>query len=331
MVFIITPIYNAEKYIASTVDSVQRQTVNGWKLVLVNDCSTDGTLDVVSSLANKDNRIILLNADENGGPSKARNIGIKYALEHGADYLAFIDSDDLYEPVFLEDMLRCAETTKTDIVWCDYVEDYKGSSIPHMNGENVPDLMEPSQFAGLFFRETPGLCNIWSKMYRAEFIKKNSILMNENRVCGEDWEFNCSCCMMGARVSHIAKSLYHYVRQNSASVMASYHNGDYQNHYATLQLEDRLAIKYNLPYDKKDRISRHLYWTVNILRSLALSTKPFDKLQEFRSITRSSSWVNTLKRRNYDMRYMSRENKFFFLLIRYKMERLCLWAMSVMK
>lgn len=328
MIYIITPIYNAEKFIVSTVDSVQKQTINDWNLVLVNDCSTDGTLDVVGTLAKQDNRIIVLNAEENGGPSKARNIGIKYALEHGADYLAFIDSDDLYEPVFLEEMQKCADNTKADISWCDYVEDYMGSSIPHLNGENVPDSMDASQFARLFFQETPGLCNIWSKMYKAEFIKENGIMMNENRVCGEDWEFNYSCCMAGASVSHIAKPLYHYVRQNGASVMASYHKGDYQNHYDSLQLEDWLAQKYDIAYDKKDRTSRHLYWAVSIICSLANSRNIIDKNKELCSITRSVSWLDTIKEGNYDMRYMSCRNRLYFWLLKHKFDSLCLKIMK---
>ena len=76
MVYIITPIYNAEGYITETIRSVQAQTVSEWRLVLVNDCSTDRTLEIVTKLANEDKRLIVLNALINGGPSKVRNIGL---------------------------------------------------------------------------------------------------------------------------------------------------------------------------------------------------------------------------------------------------------------
>ena len=237
----------------------------------------------------------------------------------------------MYEPNFLAEMLQSIESSKTDIAWCGYYEEVPGVKKEERIEKGISPIMEPNQFAELFFKETVGLANIWSKLYRADFLRNNKIRMNEGRVCGEDWEFNYRCCMSGAMVSYNGKPLYHYLIQNNVSVMTSYHREDYPNHYNSLLLEEAMAQKYNIKYDRKDRISRHLYWTVSIIHALAISKKITDKKTELRSITRSESWLSTIKEGNYDMRYMSRQNRLFFWLLKHNYNSLCLKMMAIIK
>ena len=96
LVSIIVPVYNVEKYIVSTMDCVRRQSYQNWELLLAEDCSTDGTLQVIEKyLAEvRDDRIRLLRLPENVGAAKARNFGLKQAKGR---YIAYLDSDDLWE------------------------------------------------------------------------------------------------------------------------------------------------------------------------------------------------------------------------------------------
>ncbi len=99
---IITPAYNAENYISKTIESVKAQTYRDWELIVVDDCSTDYTSVLVSDYADTDSRIKLIKAPKNGGVAKARNIGLENAK---GDYIAFVDSDDLWTPDKLEKQL----------------------------------------------------------------------------------------------------------------------------------------------------------------------------------------------------------------------------------
>lgn len=99
---IITPAYNAEKYIEETINSVLKQTYNNWELLVIDDCSTDNTTELVKKYATKDSRIKLVQVFKNGGVAKARNIGLENATGR---YIAFIDSDDLWKPDKLEKQL----------------------------------------------------------------------------------------------------------------------------------------------------------------------------------------------------------------------------------
>lgn len=101
---IVMPVYNAEKTVISSVSSVLNQTYKDFKLYIINDSSVDKTCCLLSEI--NDNRVIVLNLPENQGVSKARNHGIELS---DSPYLAFIDSDDLWEPTKLEKQYQLLE------------------------------------------------------------------------------------------------------------------------------------------------------------------------------------------------------------------------------
>lgn len=105
-VSIIIPAYNVAPWIEETLESVARQTFNDFECIIVDDCATDNTLDVVNLWIKKDNRFRVICRDVNGGLSAARNTGIKYAI---GDYISFLDSDDIWHPNFLKRMLELIE------------------------------------------------------------------------------------------------------------------------------------------------------------------------------------------------------------------------------
>lgn len=94
LVSIVTPVYNAEKFISDTIESVQKQSYKNWELILVDDCSTDNSVKIIEEFAKTDNRIKLIKQNNNGGPALARNKGIEVST---GNYLCFIDADDLWD------------------------------------------------------------------------------------------------------------------------------------------------------------------------------------------------------------------------------------------
>ncbi len=112
LVSIITPLYNGKRFVAQTIESVLAQTFQDWEMIVVNDGSKDGCEKIVENYAQKDPRIKLFNK-ENGGSASARNYGIKQA---SGRYFAFLDSDDLWEPHFLESQLNFMQQTGGKLV-----------------------------------------------------------------------------------------------------------------------------------------------------------------------------------------------------------------------
>lgn len=105
---IITPVYNASKYIEETIKSVLKQTHHDWELILVNDCSTDDSLEIIKKYEQCDKRIRVIELQHNSGVAHARNTGIESSKY---EYLAFLDSDDLWTPDKLKIQVEYIEKT----------------------------------------------------------------------------------------------------------------------------------------------------------------------------------------------------------------------------
>ena len=108
IISIIVPVYNAEKYIRETVESVLAQTYDDWELLLIDDCSSDSSCEIIDSF--DDPRIRLIKQPENKGAYAARNRGLK---EAEGRYIAFLDADDLWEKEKLEHELAYAKRLHT--------------------------------------------------------------------------------------------------------------------------------------------------------------------------------------------------------------------------
>ena len=103
LVSIITPTYNSEKFISATIQSVQNQTYSNWELIIIDDCSTDKTVEIINNIIKLDDRVKLHSLTKNEGTGVARNFGI--ANSNGS-YISFLDSDDLWKPNKLERQLN---------------------------------------------------------------------------------------------------------------------------------------------------------------------------------------------------------------------------------
>lgn len=104
LVSIITPCYNAEKYLSQTVESVLSQTWQDWELLIIDDCSSDNSMNIIRDYSRRDARVRYFKTEEpSGSPTLPRNIGIENARGR---YIAFLDSDDLWLPTKLEEQVK---------------------------------------------------------------------------------------------------------------------------------------------------------------------------------------------------------------------------------
>lgn len=117
LVSIITPTYNSAKYIAETIQSVQKQTYQYWEMLIVDDCSSDATVSILEEFMEDDNRIHLVRLNKNSGASKARNEAIKLVT---GDYMTFLDADDIWFPDFIQNSIDTINKTGIPFVFSSY-------------------------------------------------------------------------------------------------------------------------------------------------------------------------------------------------------------------
>lgn len=103
LVSIITPVYNAERFLSDTIKSVQNQTYKNWEILLIDDCSKDNSAQIIKEFQKYDNRIKYIKLKKNSGASVSRNEGIRNAKGR---FIAFVDSDDIWKPKKLEIQIK---------------------------------------------------------------------------------------------------------------------------------------------------------------------------------------------------------------------------------
>ena len=96
-------VYNGERYLSEAIESILQQSFVDWELVIINDCSTDGSLAIIRKCLAQDQRVKLINNEQNFGLTKSLNIGLKLAR---GKYVARMDSDDMAYPKWLEKLLN---------------------------------------------------------------------------------------------------------------------------------------------------------------------------------------------------------------------------------
>lgn len=114
---IVMPTYNSELYVEEAVDSVLAQTVHEWELLIVDDCSSDRTMEILRRYEARDSRIRIFQKNENGGPARARNVAIEASRGR---YIAFLDSDDAWRADKLKRQLSLFERTGAALVYSGY-------------------------------------------------------------------------------------------------------------------------------------------------------------------------------------------------------------------
>lgn len=135
LVSVIMPAYNSEKFMAESIASVIGQTYINWELIVVDDGSNDRTIDVCRNFSENDKRIHFI-SQENKGQGSARNKGIEHS---NGDYIAFIDSDDLWLPDKLELQLPQFLTGKSDLIFTSgysFLSDFPDEIINSFVAEN---------------------------------------------------------------------------------------------------------------------------------------------------------------------------------------------------
>ena len=119
LVSIIMPSYKCGRFIEESVKSVQAQTYQNWELIIVEDCSGDDTISIVLKLKKNDNRISLYQNSSNSGAAVSRNAALRYAKGR---WIAFLDSDDLWEPTKLDKQIKFMKENGYAFTYHEYIE-----------------------------------------------------------------------------------------------------------------------------------------------------------------------------------------------------------------
>lgn len=223
-VSVVVPVYNAEKYLAKSIESMLSQSLKEIELILVNDGSKDKSLAICEEYAKRDSRIIVINK-RNEGACIARNTGISIAK---GKYIQLVDADDYIENNMLEEQYNLGEKTNAEVVMCGMKFDVHKKNEQVVTSEaHYKDMVLNSQeeiklifmdlFDNLLFNYTH------NKLYNREFLKKNNLKFIEWLPIDQDTNFNIDVFKVLNKLTISTKSYYHYVKTFEETIVTRYH------------------------------------------------------------------------------------------------------------
>jgi len=227
-VSVIVATYNLVQYLPRCLDSLIGQTLQNIEIIVVDDGSSDNTMQVLTEYAVRDSRIKAFQKP-NGGSASTKNFAHPYVT---GEYIGYVDGDDWVEPQMFERMYTEAKAEDADVVGCSYYRSFEdGKKIPkNLDHEprRVYNEQDSHEFLRMFIgpvgaeRKSPEFRDAytmnWDKIYRTTFVRQYDFRFTDTSICqAEDVAFNLPALYYARKIVFINEHLYHYFKKNQSS------------------------------------------------------------------------------------------------------------------
>lgn len=203
---IIIPLYNAASSIVRCLSSIMETEYDKYEIIVIDDGSTDNSVDLVKELMNKNSHILLV-SQENKGPSVARNKGLEIAK---GDIITFVDSDDYVSSSYIQRLVEAFEESEADVIFFPFNRVTEEGIIL---SEHTLPILKNDYFINLIaLSEKDMFGYTWVKAFRREVIGK--IRFDDNLDLLEDEVFTCKVLQNKIKLFYLDEPLYYYVRTN---------------------------------------------------------------------------------------------------------------------
>ena len=281
LISIIMPVYNKEKYVCKAIKSVLNQRFTDFELIIINDGSSDKSLEKCRLF--NDDRIKIISV-ENGGVSKARNIGLDNAA---GEYVTFVDADDYIDPFFLDKIyIENSSMVIGGLTKVSENHEIIGFIRPRLAGKMSIDAVVKTFYKEQILSGIYGF--VGSKLVKRKIIEDNSIRFDEGISLAEDFEFFLKVYRCVDYIHFISDSLYYYVQNANNSAIAM--TDDKINFFEQIQIQiktkDFLVSKDSFDRDENDlyleRVTGYVY-TILMHNSSNFSNfkKSFKRLKKY--------------------------------------------------
>lgn len=252
LISVIVPVYNIETYVSECIESIRKQTYENLQIILIDDGSTDQSGNICDRYLLKDSRIEVIH-QANKGPVVARKAGLEKAK---GKYIGFVDGDDYIEPDMYYILMKEMEDSNSDFVHSGYWE--RNIRKVTLKKEIINLLNDRKKFLEKVLLRSYISPSNWSKLFKADLIKRAYDRLDNKCMLGEDLLALCICILEGRKISIVDECYYHYrVREGSLS-----HQNDIDDLKKTYQMYDGLCNifrSYGLYDDIEDMMDKFLW------------------------------------------------------------------------
>jgi glycosyltransferase involved in cell wall biosynthesis len=266
------PMYNVEKVVARSVQSLFSQTLKDFEVVFVDDCSSDNTGEelrrIISSYNREDISIKNVRHESNQGVAAARNTGLDNA---SGEYVYYLDADDYFDDDALSSMYETAKMKDADVVGCEWLLSFEN---------NARHMVQPEVKTGMdaFVKMCNGVMrwNLWLFMVRRDLYEDNEFRFIPRANMGEDMMVMMKILLNAGSVSMVHRPLYHYIQTNSNAMTKNFaaYRGQVSENVAEVEryveqigkrkecqdLLNQLKLNLKLPLIISDKESDYKLW-----------------------------------------------------------------------
>lgn len=232
-VSIIVPIYNTKNYLEHCINSIIKQTLQEIELICINDCSTDGSLQIIKKIMALDSRVVLIDNETNLSQGESRNRGLAVAK---GEFIWFVDSDDfLLADNVLEELYNKAKTTNADVVRFEarlFDENYKELATPEYfyNAPYLVNSYEGEKTIALYCYLEDRKRAMWCNFFKKDFLVLNNFKL-PSEALSED-QISVYWLLLAKKIVVIDLPCYGYLKRGSSSInKKKFTSDDIINHF----------------------------------------------------------------------------------------------------
>lgn len=248
IISIILPVYNCEKFIKKCIKSIQKQSLNNFEVIIVDDGSTDNTMFFIKKMIENDARFKVYK-QVHGGVSRARNLALNNIK---GKYIVFIDADDYINADYLDILLDKISNSDADIVTMGYKEITKDQIQVINDYTDVEICLDKETFISKLFEGTGG--TLWGKIFKKDIIANNNLKFNPRIYMCEDLIFLLEYVLKCNKFLSLDKNLYFYNRLNENSITFNFNLSYFDNHLFVIKQIENILINSTLPYTNINKI-----------------------------------------------------------------------------
>lgn len=269
MISVIIPVYNTRDYLDRCLDSITTQSEKDLEIILVDDCSTDGSKEKLQAWADRDPRIRVIYKEKNSGVSNSRNLGLTSCK---GDYITFVDSDDSLSADYLKNLLQAIEENDADIAFGRFRKiypDHKEEFAPKKENGTILSSVEAAEYCIPPMGKEIFDGYIWDKLYRRSALIKDGswILFDETIRFTEDCLWLVNVLLNTGRSVIVNEAVYNYDFARGSSA----HHAVYDHGNIALASDGVRAYtkSYELFKDQGEQIRDNIAQRILIYRKLA--------------------------------------------------------------
>lgn len=269
LVSIIVPVYNVEQYITTCLDSIFNQNYSNLELIIIDDCSTDNTINLIKNYIQSKNHFSthIISNETNKGPGTSRNIGVQHA---NGDFICFVDGDDVLDPYFIKNLVKYLNDPNVDIAI--------GKDIWFNDGDDISYMSKPANHEvrevygdKILYYDLPVM--VWGRIYRKSIFLDNNIKFDD--LLHEDEIVSFSTTYASDKII-LCNNAFYYYRQRKGSRQDERTDPAYEYAKNYLKTIERL-IELNNNQSNYNIIKTHVKNNIHFIKMIYWTLKKINK------------------------------------------------------